>query len=120
MFFVLLGSADLFEAQGADEILPLLDEHQAAAATAAWILVVAPLLVAVAGLAIFRALRDAGTLMWVAVLAFSGGTLLIIYRGLVFVAMTEELAPAYVDATGGHQGHARRRRRHAGAFCLRG
>lgn len=41
--------------------------------------------------------------MFTTLLAFSGGGLLIVYRGSIFVAMVYKLAPAYVGASAGSQ-----------------
>ena len=100
VFLVLLITTGLIDVEGADETLLAMDEHQAGAAITAMILVIAPILLAIAGLAFFHALRGAGSAMWVALVAFSGGGLLIVYRGLVYLAITYELAPAYANATG--------------------
>ena len=100
---VLAGITGLLEDLDAAEALPIMKENRAAAATTAWIFVLAPILLAAAGLGLHQALRQAGSLMWVALLAFSGGGLLIVYRGAIFVAMVHELAPAYVAASEGTQ-----------------
>jgi hypothetical protein len=97
-FALLVGLTGLAEAEDAAEVLPILAEHQASAAIAAWLLVLLPMLLAIAGMSFFQVLRQAGSLMWVAALAFVGGSLLIIYRGLIWLALTYELAPAYVSA----------------------
>ena len=101
VFFILGAANGLLEPLDAAEVLPLLEENQAVAATGGWILVFAPMLIAVAGLGFFQALRQAGPLMWVALVAFSGGGFLIVYRGFIWLAMTYELAPAYVAAAEG-------------------
>jgi hypothetical protein len=95
-FALLVGVTGLAETDDAAAVLPMLAEHQASAATAAWLLAILPLLLAVSGVSFFHA--QAGSLLWVALLAFVGGSFLIIYRGFVWLALTYELAPAYVDA----------------------
>lgn len=101
VFLVLLISTGLMEASDATQALPALAEHSTVAAVAAWLLVVLPLLLAVAGLSFFYALRRTGSLMWIAMAAFVGGAFLIIYRGFVWLAVIYELAPAYVAAPEG-------------------
>ena len=101
---LILGSAiGALDAEDAAELLPIMEEDQGVAGTVSWGFVLAPILIAVAGLGFFHALRQAGSLMWIALLTFSGGGLLIVYRGSLFVAMAYELAPAYVAADAGTQ-----------------
>ena len=102
--FIALAAADLLEAEDAAEILPIMAEHQNAVAIGGWLFVLAPILLAVAGLSFFYALRQAGSLMWVALLAFSGGALLIVDRAFIWLAMNHKLAPAYADAAEGTGG----------------
>ena len=96
-----IAAADLLDAEDAADILPILAEDQTLAATAGWLFVLAPILLAVAGLSFFQALRQAGPLLWVALLAFVGGSLLILSRSFIWLAMTYKLAPAYLDAAEG-------------------
>ena len=96
-----LAAADLLDAEDAAEILPIMEEDQTLVAAAGWLLVLAPILLAVAGLSFFQALRQAGPLLWVALLSFVGGSLLILSRSFIWLAMTYKLAPAYVDAAEG-------------------
>jgi len=98
---LILGSAiGALDAEDAAEVLPIMEEDQVVAATVSWLFVLGPILVAIAGLGFFHRLRQAGPLMWIALVTFSGGGFLIVYRGSIFVAMTYELAPAYVAASG--------------------
>ena len=99
LIFLLMASG-MAEVEGANQVLPALEEHPAIAATAGWLLVLLPLLLVVSGLSFFRALRQFGSLMWVAAAAFVGGAFLFIYRGFIWLAVTYELAPAYVAASG--------------------
>ena len=46
-------------------------------------------------------MRQAGSVMWVVLLAFSGGALLILDRAFIWLALNYKLAPAYADATEG-------------------
>ena len=96
--FIAIAAADLLEAEDAAEILPIMAEHQNAVAIAGSLFVLAPILLAVAGLSFFQALRQAGSVMWVALLAFSGGALLIPERAFIWLALSYKLAPAYADA----------------------
>ena len=96
-------SIGALEAEDTAEVAPIMVENQVMAAIVSWGFVFAPILLAVAGLGFLYALRHAGPSMWIALLTFSGGGLLIVYRGAIFVAMTYELAPAYVAASGSAQ-----------------
>ena len=61
MFLALMiATPGAMDAEGAAEVLPVLAEHPIIAATTAWLLVLLPLLLIVAGLSFFRAL-PAGT-----------------------------------------------------------
>jgi len=93
-----IGGTDLLEAENAAGALPILDEDQGVVAVAAGPLIVAPMLIAVAGLALAYALRPTGSLTWIGGLAFVGGGFAILYRPFVWLALAYELAPAYVDA----------------------
>lgn len=96
---LMIATPGAMDAEGATEVLPVLAEHPIIAATTAWLLVLLPILLIVAGLSFFQALRQVGSMMWIAVAAFVGGAFLIIYRGFVWVAMSYELAPAFVAAS---------------------
>lgn len=96
----LYAASDLLEADTASEVLPAAEEHKVIAATAGWLIVLAAVLFGIFGLALFEALRHAGSLMRLAVLVFVGGSLLALLRKLIWLALTYELAPAYAAATG--------------------
>lgn len=96
----LFAAADLLEAENASEVLPAMEEDKVVVATAGWLIVLAAVVLAIAGLALFEALRDAGSLMRLALLAFVGGSLLALLRNVLWLALVYELAPAYADATG--------------------
>ena len=100
---ILAATVDLLDAEDAVEFLPIMDDEQTAAGLVSWAFVVAPILLAVVGLGLFSALRQSSPTMWIALLTFSGGSLLIVFRGSIFVAATYELAPAYVAASGDAQ-----------------
>jgi hypothetical protein len=91
-------SSGVATANGAAEFLPLLDAKPTIAATVSILFIVMPLLIAVAGIGLFRMLQDGGPIAWLALFGFVGGGLSIIYRGFIWLAMTLELAPAYVHA----------------------
>ena len=108
---LILGSAiGALDAEDAAELLPIMEEDQAVAGTVSWLFVLAPILIAVAGLGFFHALRQAGPSMWIALLAFSGGGLLIVYRGSIFVAMT--FGTRVRSCLWRHREHPCHRRRH--------
>jgi len=95
----LLASTDLLDADDAAEILPILDEDKTIVAIAGWLFVVAPILLAIAGLAFAETLSKTSSMMRVALLAFLGGSLLALIRNIIWLALIYELAPAYVDAS---------------------
>lgn len=93
-----LAAADLLEAEDAVDVLPIMAENQTMVTISGWLFVLAPILLAVAGVSFFQALREAGSVMWVALLAFSGGALLVVDRAFIWLALNHKLAPAYADA----------------------
>ncbi len=99
-FIMIVTGTDLLDAEDAVEILPALDKDQNLVATALWLFVLAPVLAIGAALGLFQALRGAGDLMWIAVVAFVIGLLLVIARSLIGLGLIYELAPDYVDASG--------------------
>jgi len=103
--FIVLASMipEVLEGESAAEFLPAVDEDQAIAVAAGWTLAIAPLLIALVGLGLAYWLRDTGPVIWIAGLAFVGGGFSILYRAFMWVAMTYELAPAYVEAEGASQ-----------------
>ena len=76
--FALFASTDVFDAEGAVEALPAVDDDKAIIATSTWLFTLAPLLLLGTVPGIFQALRRAGDVMWFAVLASVIGGLLII------------------------------------------
>ena len=96
--FILFAVTDLIDVEDAAEALPILEEDQTIVATSLWLLVLGTVLAMAAGLGLFQALRQAGSLMWVALVAFVVGLLLALFRSVMGLAMTYKLAPAYVDA----------------------
>jgi hypothetical protein len=101
---LLVVTLSLYASTGADkanravEFLPLLDANQGAAETVSILFAVMPVIIAVAGIGFFSLLRDGGPMAWLALFGFVGGGLSIVYRGFVWLAMTLELAPAYIHA----------------------
>lgn len=94
---VLLAHSGIDDAAGAANFLPLLAAHHDLAASLSILFVIMPLLLAVAGIGIFRMVRGK-PLAWLALFGFVAGGLSIVYRGFIWLAMTLELAPAYVRA----------------------
>ncbi len=99
----LLGSIGLLDAVKATDVLPIMVEHRDTAVIAVWIFVLAPVLLAVAGLGFLEAFGRAGSMMWVAAFAFIGGSLLALIRNIIWLAMIHALAPAYANASEGVQ-----------------
>ncbi len=91
------------DAANSTDALPLMAEHRTRAVIAGWLLVAAPVFLAVAGLGFLEAFRPAGSMMWAAALGFIGGSFLALVRNTIWLAMAYELAPAYANATEGVQ-----------------
>ena len=98
--FILIASTDILDAEKAVEALPALDKDQNLIATALWLFMLAATFGLAAALGFFQALRQAGALVWLATLFFEVGTLMVFAFTSIFLAMTYELAPAYLEATG--------------------
>ena len=96
----LFAATDLLEAETASEVLPAMEEDQVIVSLAGWLIVLAAVVLAIAGMALYEALQHAGSLMRLALLAFVGGALLALIRNVLWLALVYELAPAYADATG--------------------
>ena len=97
-FIMIVTGTDLLDTEDAVEILPVLDKDQNLIATGLFVL--APVLAIGAALGLFQALRGAGDLMWIAVVAFVIGLLFVIVNSLIGLGIIYELAPDYVDASG--------------------
>ena len=97
---LIIAGTDLFDAEDTAEALPIFEEDQAIVAIALWLFVLGTVLLMAAGLGLFQALRQAGSLMWVALVAFVGGAFVTLFHHFTDLAVVYELAPAYVDATG--------------------
>ena len=95
---MLIVGTDMLDAEDTAEALSIMDEEKALVATEVWLLILANVLASVAGLGIFQALRPAGALMWIAVVAFVGGGLFLIVKYFTELAVLYELASPYVDA----------------------
>lgn len=89
-------------ANGAAQFLPILDADRTVAVAASALFVILPLLVAIAGIGLYAMLNRGEAIAWLALFGFVGGGISILYRGFTWMAMTLQLAPAYVhaDATG--------------------
>jgi hypothetical protein len=98
-----IGGTGQLSANGAVEFLPILDANKSLAAAASILFIVMPLLLAVAGMALFLMLDRRESIAWLVVFGFVGGGLSILYRGFIWLAMTLELAPAYVHADASQQ-----------------
>ncbi len=96
---VLLAATGLLDAFDAEDVLPIMHEERTGVLAAGWLLVLAPVLLAIGGLAIYAALRDEHSLMQVALLGFVVGSFLALIRNVIWMGMTFELAPAYAQAT---------------------
>jgi hypothetical protein len=91
-------STGVANADGGSEFLPLLDANRTLGAAISIMFVVMPLLLLVAGMGLFLLVSRGEPMAWLGAVGFVGGGLLIMYRGFVWLAMTLELAPAYVHA----------------------
>lgn len=75
------------------------DRKRSAVVAEAWFKLVPLLLFMGATLGIYQALRQAGPLLWIAVVASVTGVLLVIAQRLVVLGVAYELAPAYAEAS---------------------
>lgn len=96
----LFSSTGLLEAADAAEALPIWAEQPTTTAIAGVLFVVAAIALAVAGLGIYVALRRAGSFTAFGLLAFVGGGLLALVRNVFWLAVGNELAPAYTGSAG--------------------
>lgn len=90
----------LFEARSAAGALPVFADSPTITALAGWLFVAAPIALAMAGLGVYVAVRRAGSLVTLGLLAILGGSLLVLIRNVFWLAMGTELAPAYAGSTG--------------------
>lgn len=90
----------LFEATSAAEALPVFADSPTSTAIAGWLFVVAPIVLAVAGLGVCVAVRRAGSLVMLGLVAILGGSLLVLIRNVFWLAIGTELASAYAGSSG--------------------
>lgn len=96
----LFSSTGLLEATDASGALPIWTEHPTTTAIAGVLFVVAAITLAAAGSGIYMALRRAGSFTALGFLAFIGGAFLVIIRNVLWLALGNELAPAYTTSAG--------------------
>ena len=75
------------------------DDKRSAVVAEAWFKLVPLLLSMGATMGIYQALRQAGPLLWIAVVASITGALFVIAQRLVVLSVASELAPAYAAAS---------------------
>lgn len=100
-FFAVMGPTGALSAPKTTDFLRIVMEHRTRAIAGLWLFVLLPPPLAVAGLGCVAAFRSAGRITWVAALAFVGGSLLALLRNILWLAVAEKLAPAYVGASAG-------------------
>lgn len=91
------GSLGLTTANGAAGYLPVLAAHPTLAGAVSIMFIIMPLLLVVTGMGFFRMIYRGESIAWLVLFGFAGG-LLDVYRGFTWLAMTSQLAPAYVQA----------------------
>ena len=100
----LFADIGLLDAENSTDILPIFVEYRTSAVIAGWLLVLAPIFMAVAALGFLEAFRQAGSLIWVAALTFIAGSFLVLIRNIIWLALIYKLAPEHADATEDVQG----------------
>lgn len=93
-----LTSIGFAAANGADEFLPVLAAHQTVAGAVSIMFIIMPLLEVAVGMGFFRMLYRGESIAWLVLFGFVGGGLSLVCRGFTWLAMTLQLAPAYVQA----------------------
>ena len=96
--FALFGLTGISESADAVEVLPQIHDNKAIIATTSWLFTLAPILLLGTVPGIFQALRGAGEVMWLALLASVIGGLLIIPSTFIELAIIYEVATPYVEA----------------------
>ena len=94
---------------GEQTLIPVVDEvvdwlvvvngGRAAFLASGWVILLVPVLAIAAVLGLYYALRQAGHLLWIAVVASVSGALLVQVSHIIPLAMAWELAPGYVAAS---------------------
>lgn len=95
--------AQAIERGAVETILPHLAANTTVAASVVWGEVILWVLLAIFGIDLYRILADGGSGLLFAPVAMIGATGLIVIELLVLLGVSQELAPAYVDATGAQQ-----------------
>ena len=90
--FGMFASTDAFDAEGALEGLPAIDDDKAIIAASSWLFTLAPILLLGTVPGIFQALRRAGDVMWLAVLASVIGGVVLIPSTIIELAVIYEVA----------------------------
>ncbi len=98
LFGVADGLTDGLDSDDAVDFLPAFDDEKVIVGVALWLFTLAPLLYLGAVLGIFQALRKAGDVMWIAVVASVVGAETLIASGIIGLAAVYEVATPYVDA----------------------
>ena len=96
--FGLFASTDVFDAEDAVEGLPAIDDDKATIAASSWLFTLAPILLLGTVPGLFLALRRAGDVMWIAVLASVIGGVVLILSTIIELAVIYEVATPYVEA----------------------
>ena len=96
---LLLVAVDIPDTDEVDEIFLALDADRTVYLTAQWFVVLGLVLAMAAALGFYQALRAAGGLMWIAVVAFVAGDVFVIAKGFIELGVVLELVPGYVAAS---------------------
>ena len=96
--FALFALTGISESADAAEVLPQINDKKALVATSTWLFTLAPILLLGTVPGLFQALRQAGDVMWFAVLASIIGGLLIIPSTFFELVVIYEVVTPYVEA----------------------
>ena len=102
--FALFLVTDVRGIEDAIETLPVYDEDKALTGASIWLFILASVLYLVALPGIFQVLREAGDVMWIAVMASVVGVVFVIASGVISLAVVYEVATPYVEAGPGARG----------------
>ena len=95
---LLVGPVDYPDTDEIETILLALHNDRVAYLAARWFIVFGLVLAMASSLGFYYLLREAGGLMWIAIVGFITGTVFVMTQSFIELAIAFELVPAYVDA----------------------
>ena len=96
VYFAVVGQVDPGDV---DQVLIVVDDNRTAFLTSISIFLLGSALLIPAALGFFQALREAGPVVWIAVVAMSTGALLFVSGSMLTLGVGYVLAPGYVGAS---------------------